>query len=188
MTTKTPKARDRRVERTRHTLREALIAILQERDWENVSVQDVCDRANVGRSTFYTHFADKEDLLIGGLDDLRSALRRHPPSAERLLFARGLIRHANEQRRLFRALVGKHGGEAVLRRFREFVLDLVRDDLAGLGPGGEQPEATAQFVAGGVVQLLAWWLESRPKLEPEEVEKLVVALAGGALKAGGLEP
>jgi AcrR family transcriptional regulator len=67
--------RDRRIERTRRTLREALIALILERGWDDISVQDVCNRADVGRSTFYTHFADKEELLVGGFDDLRKVLR-----------------------------------------------------------------------------------------------------------------
>src|SRR5512139_3251865 len=65
---------DRRVLRTRATLREALVRLILERGWDDISVQDVCDRANVGRSTFYSHFADKEELLLAGFDDLRKAL------------------------------------------------------------------------------------------------------------------
>ena len=52
---------DRCVQRTRDSLRAAFVALMAERGWDRVSVQDVCDRANVGRSTFYTHFADKEE-------------------------------------------------------------------------------------------------------------------------------
>src|SRR5262249_477652 len=60
MGSRAPNPTDRRVVRTRQTLRAALIALLYERGWDAISVQDICGRAGVGRSTFYTHFADKE--------------------------------------------------------------------------------------------------------------------------------
>ena len=75
---KPSKPNDRRVLRTRRTLREALVQLILQRGWEKVSVLEVCERADVGRSTFYTHFADKEELLLSGFDDLRQALRTRP--------------------------------------------------------------------------------------------------------------
>src|SRR3954471_18394318 len=99
---KIPKSTDRRVVRTRTTLRDALLPLILERGWEDISVQDVCDRAKVGRSTFYTHFADKEDLLLSGFEDLKSMLRALRPPAEKgratLRFVRGLLEHARDNR------------------------------------------------------------------------------------------
>src|SRR6266511_3052594 len=67
---------DRRVRRTRRTLHEALIALILERGYERVTVQDILDRADVGRSTFYAHYRDKEALLLTSFDDVRDELRR----------------------------------------------------------------------------------------------------------------
>lgn len=63
--------KDRRVQRTQQLLREALFALIQEKGFEKLSVQDIIDRANVGRATFYAHFDNKEDLLLSGFDALR---------------------------------------------------------------------------------------------------------------------
>lgn len=181
---KTPRTGDRRVQRTRRTRREALVALLLERGWDAVNVQDLCARADVGRSTFYTHFADKEDLLAGGLDDLGAALRNAPAPAEPgqpLPRTRALLRHAWENHRLFRALVGRRSGEPVLRRFRELVLALVREDLAGRLPAGPTLEATARFVAGGVAHLLAWWLDARTPAPAAESEARLLALVAPIL-------
>lgn len=164
-------------------LREALVALLMERGWDGVSVQDVCARADVGRSTFYMHFADKEDLLVGGFADLRKALRgqlaKAPTAARPLGFARGLIEHAHENQRLFRALVGKRSGQVVLAQFRELVLDLVREDLGAL----PARETTVHFVAGAFLELLTWWLDARTSLTPEDVEHSFMKMAGAALQA-----
>ena len=77
---------DRRVRRTRALLQNALMASMIEKGYEATTVQDIIDRADVGRSTFYTHFADKQTLLASRLDDLRDALSREQQLA---LAARG---------------------------------------------------------------------------------------------------
>src|SRR4029079_15081989 len=61
---------DRRVARSRRALKEALTDLILEQGYESVTVQDVMDRADVGRSTFYAHFLDKDDLLMAILADV----------------------------------------------------------------------------------------------------------------------
>ncbi len=184
---KLPRTDDRRVQRTRRALREALIALILERGWDGFSVQDVCDRADVGRSTFYTHFADKEDLVGGGLEDLRRGLRAQLAAsvvpARPLGFSRGLIEHAHEQQRLFRALIGKRSGQLVQKKFRELVLDLVREDLAALLAPGPRRDAAVAFIAGAFFELLIWSLEAKNVPTPEELDALFHELAAPVLAA-----
>ena len=66
---KTAPKTDRRVLRTRSALGDSLVALLQERDFEQITVQDVLDRAGVGRSTFYVHYRDKNDLFLSDVED-----------------------------------------------------------------------------------------------------------------------
>ncbi len=184
---KFPRTNDRRVRRTRRALREALIALMLERGWDSVSVQDICDRAEVGRSTFYTHFADKEELLVGGFNDLRQTLRaglaQSSASRAPLRFARGMIDHAHENQRLFRALVGKRSGQVVLRRFRELIVDLVREDLIVLHESsGPTMGAAVHFIAGAFLELLTWWLDTRNSLQPSDVERLFLQMATPAIE------
>jgi hypothetical protein len=69
-----PKQRDRRVRRTHRLLHQALMSLVLEKKYEAVTVQDILDRADVGRSTFYTHFGDKDELLRDGLRYLNGFL------------------------------------------------------------------------------------------------------------------
>jgi AcrR family transcriptional regulator len=57
------------------TISDALMALIQEKGFEALSVQDIIDRANVGRATFYAHFDSKEDLLASGIENLRESLK-----------------------------------------------------------------------------------------------------------------
>ena len=66
---------DRRTQRTRKALQEALISLMFEKSYDAILIQEILDRANIGRSTFYTHFRDKDELLVEGLQNLRSMLR-----------------------------------------------------------------------------------------------------------------
>ncbi len=190
MTARAPRTRDRRVERTHRALREALIALLLERGWDGFSVRDVCDRADVGRSTFYLHFADKEDLLISGFQQLRTALRQQlqpaAGSGRPLAFARGLIEHIHDSQRMFRALLGKRSGYVVLRRFRELLIDLVREDLSAIGRPGPAREAAVLFIAGGFLELLTAWFEN-PRATPAlaDMERLLVNTAIPVIDAVG---
>ncbi len=62
---------DRRVQRTQALLQDALLALIEEKGYAAITVQDILDRANLGRSTFYMHYRDKDDLLVSGFEQLK---------------------------------------------------------------------------------------------------------------------
>ncbi len=166
---------DRRVTRTHTALREALIELILERGWEEISVQDICDRANIGRSTFYGHFTCKEELLTSAFGDLRKALRAEQNNSDNLRksvfgFVQGLIEHAHENQRLFRAVIGKRSGLVIQRRFRQLLIELVDEDLTfGRIPVARRA-AGGHYIAGALFELLTWWIDSRSQLSPHELE------------------
>jgi len=184
----TGRARDRRVARTHRALREALIGLMLERGWEGFTIQDVCDRADVGRSTFYLHFADKEDLLVSGFQQLGGALREQLVSpavpGKPFGFARGLIEHLHDNQRVFRALVAKRTGHLVVLRFRDLLIELVDEELARAGAAGPLRAAAARFIAGGFIDLVTTWFETpRGPPPPEEMERVFLALAAPVVDA-----
>jgi AcrR family transcriptional regulator len=151
---------DRRVQRTRRQLRDALIGLILERGWDHVSVREVCARADVGRSTFYVHFADKEELLLSGFDELYEsldALRRSGAGSFRFIDA--LVEHAAANRQLHAAIIGRQSGQHAMRRFRDVVLRLVEAELASLGFELPLHAAAARYVSGGFVELMSAWLD-----------------------------
>jgi AcrR family transcriptional regulator len=183
-----PRDEDRRVRRTHRALREAFVELVVERGWDGFSVQDLCNRADVGRSTFYLHYADKEEVLNGAFADLGKELRAQlaPAGSSRPLgFSRGLLDHAHAHLRIYRALVGRRAAQVVQGRMRALVTELVREDLAARLPPGARREAASAFLAGALFELLFWSLEARPPVAAEEADRLFHDLAGPALLAPG---
>src|SRR5450432_1310924 len=134
---KTPDDADRRVRKTRRQLRDALVTLILEKGWDAVSVQDVCEKADVGRSTFYVHFADKEDLLLSGFDELHASLVRDVArAAEPFHFAAPLLQHAAENHDLLLVVAGRQSSQQLQWRFRDVVFNLVEAELGGSRPAG----------------------------------------------------
>lgn len=184
---------DRRVQRTRQLLLDALLSLIREQGFEALSVQDIIDRANVGRATFYAHFDNKEDLLVGGLEAFRAAIKEHQRqllqkaagSGERaFLFSHEVFAHAHAHRDVFRPMVGRHSGAVVQRLFQKILVELVREDLKLMSPrDGTPAEPVVQFIAGGLWGLLSWWLDAKRSLSVDDVDAMFRQLAVPAAEA-----
>ncbi len=191
------KKADRRVQRTQYLLEQALLSLIKEKAFDAISVQEIIDRANVGRATFYQHYDNKEDLLESGFKGLEARLMERQREAlseggsldHRLFaFSHELLAHAHEHRDFFPAMVGKRGGAVLQHVLRRLLLALVREDVktiaAAPGRDAVPPEAVVQFLANGLFGLLVWWLNGRMRLSAEEVDGIFRRLAVPAVKAG----
>jgi AcrR family transcriptional regulator len=186
---------DRRVHRTRELLRGALFSLIQEKGFEALSVQDIIDRANVGRATFYAHFDNKEDLLLSGFDTLRTSLKERQREGqlgrgrveERVFaFSHELFAHVSDHRDLFQAMAGKRSGAVVQSVLHKLLLDLIRDDVKSILPRADASsvpaEALAQFIAGAMLGLLMWWMGGRTRPSVDELNGIFQRLAIAVLK------
>lgn len=167
---------DRRVQRTRDALRLAMMQLMTESGWDGIDVQSLCERANIGRSTFYQHYDNKEALLKANFAMLRDALltgaEASTPRAGHLGFAAGLIAHVYEAQDVFRALVGRRSGNYVQDRFRELLVELVQAELPDKASPTWQGEAKAHYLGGAMFEMLVWWLSRSRTQKPQEIEAL----------------
>ncbi|SDH58408.1 DNA-binding transcriptional regulator, AcrR family [Sinosporangium album] len=156
---------DRRVRRTRQAVQRALVELILEKGYDAVTVTDIIDRADVGRSTFYAHFTDKRDVLFGNLDELVEMLKAGSgPAPGRLFgFSLPLFEHVGEHRDLVRALLGRRGGGVVVPRVERILTGSVREELLAAVPAGGRPpeglELVAACVVGALTALLVRWAE-----------------------------
>ena len=184
---------DRRVQKTLQALHQALISLILEKGYDAITVQDIIDRANVGRSTFYSHYLGKEQLLQSGLDDLRKLLvtdqkDRRFDRADRHVhfgFTLALFEHAHGYREVYRAMVGKHAGAVVINRMKALLTELVKADLATTKLDDQLKDvprsALIQFVVGAIMSMLIWWVDEKTKVSPAEIDAIFRRLTLPAL-------
>ena len=170
---------DRRTARTRKALGDALVALILRKGYESITVQDLIDEANVGRSTFYMHYTGKEDLLRTGFEALRAVLASAAAAARSddarsapLPFSLAMFEHACDNKHVYRALVGGRGGVVAGRQIRIVLSDLVRKELAGTGDDGVPEEIRVLFVVDAFLAVLSWSLGRKPALPPARMDAI----------------
>lgn len=185
---------DRRVRRTRELLRGALLALIQEKGYDRITVQDILDRADVGRSTFYAHYRDKDELLLSGFEDVRAALDAERDAAEigtdkTTEFLRPMLavfQHVEGHRQFWGAMTRKGGADLITRALRESVTELVREhfrsQFAEAKGDQVQLEAAMQFVVGACMGILIWWLDNDVPYSAEEIHSIFRRLANQGVR------
>jgi len=184
------KSIDRRASRTRAMLQEAHVDLILKKGYDQTTIRDICDAANVGRSTFYAHYRSKEDLRRSSLERLRRLLTDRQRDAlaaagdirdRSLAFSLPLFEHAREHIHLYRALVRTRGGAVALGAIREILSDLVRNELAATVQKDSAEvysrELAVRHVVGATMSVLTWWLDSGAKLPPQRVDAIFRRLA-----------
>lgn len=172
---------DRRSQRTRQLLGEALIELMMEKGYRTITVSDVIERANVGRSTFYAHYRDKDDLLIREFDRVIDVLGRdisHAAPQENLFFpSLALFRHVREQYELYKALVWGAGVDLLFKHVQKSLTNRIEQGLQGSGKKFNVPiPILANFVAGSYLTLIKWWLENKMVYSPEQMDEIFRSL------------
>jgi len=188
-----PPKTDRRVRRTRDVLGDALVELMHVKPFHAITVQNVLDRAAVGRSTFYTHYRDKNDLFLSDVDDffegMAGLLARRGEVSNRVAPVCELFAHVAEQREFHAALVAAGKIHDVLETGQGHLARAIDQRLAARQPGHAMPfthrRAVAHALAGALLSLLSWWIGSGMTASPEEMDdvyhRLVwLGVSGGA--------
>jgi len=171
---------DRRVRRTRQALTGALIELVLEKRYDAITIQNLLDRADVGRSTFYAHYRGKDDLLVrsfeGLLEMLDQAMDRDGAAGGRVAPVRELFRHVGEMGEFHRALVRAHMLDRVYRAGTSYLSRTIARRLAAgsayTGGDAARLPALAHAFAGALFGMLRWWVDSDAPLSPEQMDEL----------------
>lgn len=152
------------------------MSLMYEEDWATISVQMICDRADVARSTFYAHFPTKQDLLDEGFADGAAQLDTMAAGTGLAGTMDWLARHLQGAAAFHRRLQGSTAGQAIMSRFRRLIRDRIARDQGCTGKG---QEADLDFAVGGVFAVLETWLSSGCK---EDVSTVVDGLVQRVLR------
>ena len=174
------KKTDARVRRTRDALGDALIALMQEKPFDTITVQDVLDRAHVSRSTFYSHYSDKDDLLMSDaeefFDALSMALSAHDDKSDRVFPVKEFFTHLADVQPFYKALVksGKFQENMELARghFARGIERRLCELPRAKSIAASERSAIAFTHAGALLSLVTWWLDRGMREPPEQMDEL----------------
>lgn len=190
------KSTDRRVGRTRQSVRNALIELILEKHYDSISVQDIIDRANVGRSTFYLHFRDKEDLFRGDwqrvIAHFVEKITIENINNGRIFPIQELFNHLKDFHHLYRALdkSGKiaqlfsYGQKYLAEQIEARLKDILKDATRTLIP----LPILANYLATGIFSNLKWWLDNNMPNPPEQMDKIFHQLIVPGFRGGLKSP
>ncbi|MEJ2599481.1 MAG: TetR/AcrR family transcriptional regulator [Anaerolineales bacterium] len=193
---------DPRVRRTRNLLRNALIELIQEKGYNDVTVKDITERATLNRATFYLHYRDKEDLLAKGFEEIWGELTQRNPlpvTQDGTLALEGTkttilsdFKHLNENAEFYRVMLGTQGVPEFVHRMQAHVYEStaarLRSVLGDLPVRPVPVEIVLQFIASAYVGIMEWWLENDRSYTPEEMADFILSLYSiSPFKAMGLE-
>lgn len=182
---------DRRVNRTRRQLRSALMALILERGYNAVSIEDITERADLGRTTFYLHYRDKEELLIESLEAIAEELRIQVEQMTDLEIEEGrahanpvavVFRHVDENRDLYRIIVKGEGSSKASNRIRDIIEEAANDffnlhmsEFVSAPP--EVPDGlVAGYFASAMLGFISLWLEKELPYSGKEAADLFMIL------------
>ncbi|MER6980564.1 helix-turn-helix domain-containing protein, partial [Streptomyces carpinensis] len=183
-------AEDRRTRRSRRVLGAALVELVLERGFTALTVEDITERADVARATFYAHFRDKEDLFACVTADLLAELseRLAPAVADSAIGFTGkpvleMLRHAREERDLYRIVLRGEGDGKPLQMFVDACARATAEEFRARAERNAvqpriDPELLARVWVGEQIAVLRWWVEQdTPTLPAEEVVRMLLDLA-----------
>ncbi len=190
------KKEDRRINRTRKLMQEALMALIVEKGYESVTVQDILDRADVGRSTFYAHYRDKDELLLSGFDHLRTLFEqqqqsllaaKHGGNGPEFNMILELFRHTGQHHKLYKAIAGKQSGEMILKYLHRYLYDMLVVPHTALWKNKKAPpvpiELTTYWIVSSLLSLMIWWLDNNMPYSAEKMDELFRTLTMPGIEA-----
>jgi AcrR family transcriptional regulator len=192
-----PEKTDRRVNRTQKLLHDALHQLMGQKRYDDITVQDIIDRADVGRSTFYAHFQDKEELAVSELtqimENLNEAMEQSEQDSQRLLPALAIFKHVQGHKEIISSMLCDHGTAFFFDRGKEFWARRLEERLQTLLPPRREPAVPlpliAECIAGMYLSLLKWWLENKMPYSAEQIAQMTEQmLLPGIWNALGVEP
>jgi AcrR family transcriptional regulator len=180
---------DRRVRRTRQALQDALIGLILEEGYDSVTIEEITSRADLGRTTFYLHYRDKEELLLQAVESIaedfiakhaadmereispKTALEKmHLNLEERILYH--VFEHARENADLYKVMLRGEGSSKTTERMRALISDEAIKRLK-FRQGIEMKvplDFFGAYFAGALIEVVTWWLEHD---QPYDVQSMV---------------
>ncbi len=178
----TNKEEDRRVVKTRQVIQDALFSLMQEKPYHKITIQHVIDRANVGRSTFYSHYETKEDLLLNCIEHLLEMLNRYlinylerKEDGVRLLPVTELFDHIKENIKMMKGLMKTDSSNLFFDKVKAYWNKSIEEYLTAKLPAGAKPpmpiEILTDHITSTLINLMKWWISNKMPYSSRQMDE-----------------
>lgn len=184
---------DRRQRKSKEAIFRAFTDLLMTKSYSQITVQDIIDKADVGRSTFYAHFDTKDALLEEMCTELfNHVVKNHNEAEETYDFSDGensadsiithILYHLRDNRGNIIGVLRGESGDLFLRYFKRYLNDVFADELRGkIKPLDVPYDFELNFIVCGFVDMVNWWIQNSLKQTPEELEKYFSAVMAAVI-------
>jgi len=172
---------DRRVIKTRQIIFEAFYDLMKEKQYDKITVQEIIDRANVGRSTFYSHFFSKDELLKSGIQDMMEMLNKQlshvyeEDDRNRLIPVEEFFNHVKDNSRLMRSLIKGNASDLFVDKVQICLNEKIQAHISPQLTERAAPTVPLpifiNYVSNTLIFLLKWWLDSKMEYTPAQMEQ-----------------
>ncbi|MFA9560428.1 TetR/AcrR family transcriptional regulator [Evansella sp. AB-rgal1] len=173
---------DRRVLKTRQAINEALLSLMEEKRYNKITIQDIIDRANVGRSTFYSHFTTKDELLFSSVEDELKILNQYIKSyieydgeKPRLISVIELFEHIQEDSKIIKGLFKTESADFFFERVEAYWNHGIEEYLQSKLPIGKEPKVPIKIltnhISSTLISLLKWWINNHMSYTPFQMDQ-----------------
>lgn len=177
---------DRRIRYTKMMFRDALVAMLRDKHISGISVKELCELADVNRSTFYAHYRDPLDLLHQIEAEVFENVKLYLDKQEYIDYPRvsqkvltDILTYGKENASLFEALLSENSDYAFQRDLLE--LSQIMSSQYTLGFNQKESEYLQAFATAGCVSVLQKWLRNGAAESPETISALVLCFLRGGM-------
>ena len=178
---------DRRVQKTRKLLKDALVALIIEKGFESVTIQEILDKANVGRSTFYLHFENKQELLHSCFEEFHELFNKSSLESSNTLdsisseFTLNILRLVERNQMLCKALLGQDDMTMYFNPIHSFIYDYFEVSIKKFVTNSSQTllqsEMLGHYITSAFLGTLRWWVYNDMPYSVEEVNEVFKKLA-----------
>ena len=168
--------KDRRMERTQTAVQEAFLELLQERDFEKISIRDITERANINRSTFYLHYLDKYDLLqqmilhkLNEIDRYVGTFSREDGPTQNLETIRSLVSHFDGNRSFYKLILQRSSAQYCHALFQEKISGWARFVMNNDQMPADEQEFNVHLVVSAMDGILTWWVMDQAAMSAEQL-------------------
>ena len=174
---------DRRQQKTRSAIFEAFTVLIEKKNYSKIAIQEIIDEANIGRTTFYSHFETKDALLNAMCDelfghilndalDLEHSHGLYPEEESEVSIFFHILAHLQENDRNILRLLSGESNEIFMRCFKKGMITVIEKRLLPKKKKSSVPhDFLVNHIAGSFIELVYWWIEGGMKYTPKELDE-----------------